>query len=106
MKLWIAALFSLSLFLVVLPGKAEAGYPSQLLGVCQKCGRDIVQEYRPLLCTNGCTQWQWVTIAHKHCRPAYKGKRKFDIMRSPLFHPANRKKPKYYRPEHRGTCCD
>ena len=106
MKFLIAATLSLSVLLTMIPEKAEAGYPCQFLGVCQKCGKDIVQEYRPPLCTNGCTQWQWVTIAHQHCRPAYKGRKKFDIMRSPLFNPANKKKPKYYPPEYRNGCCD
>lgn len=105
MKLWIAAL-ALSILSTMLPQDVEAGYSTQFLGVCQKCGKDIIAEYRPVLCTNGCTQWQWVTIAHHHCRPAYKGKRKFDFFHSPLVNPANKRKPKFYRLESRRGCCN
>lgn len=106
MKNWISLAAALTLLLAITPGFAGTAYPAQFRGVCQKCGRDLIAYYRPVLCTNGATDWQWVPEPHHHCRPAYKGKVKYDFFHSHLMNPAN---PKWNERRSRtalGWCCE
>ena len=81
MKNWISLTAALALLLVLTPVALKAGgYPAQFRGVCQQCGRDLIAYYQPVRCTNGTTDHQWVTAEHRHCRPAYKGKVKYDLL--------------------------
>jgi hypothetical protein len=92
MKHWISLTAALALLLVLTPLALHAGeYPSQFRGVCQQCGRDLIAYYQPVRCTNGTTDYQWVTAEHRHCRPACKGKVKYDFFNSYLMNPANPK---------------
>lgn len=90
---------------MTIPALAEGPYPAQFLGVCQKCGHDLIALYQPVECLDGRVEWQWVDVTHQHCRPAYKGKEKFDFFNSHLMNPANPKR-KHQRSGHgQATCC-
>lgn len=105
MKNRISLLAALSLLLMTIPALAEGPYPAQFLGVCQKCGHDLIALYQPVECLDGRVEWQWVDVTHQHCRPAYKGKEKFDFFNSHLMNPANPKR-KHQRSGHgQATCC-
>ncbi|HQW29331.1 MAG: hypothetical protein KA152_07600 [Verrucomicrobiales bacterium] len=106
MKNWIPLAALLSALLLMTPSFLEAAYPAQFRGVCQQCGRDLVAYYRPVLCTSGETDWQWVPERHQHCRPAYEGKQKFDFFHSYLMNPANPKWRDRHAPVSQDSCCD
>lgn len=108
MKSPIAVALAACLLLVAfVPTEGRAGYPTQFLGVCQRCGCDIIACYRLVECLDGGCEYQWVTERHDHCRPAYKGRRKFDLLRSPLVNPGAKKRPphRWGREIPRPSCC-
>ncbi len=96
---------ALSLLLITAPAVVEGSYPAQFLGVCQKCGHDLIALYRPVECLDGGVEWQWVDEKHQHCRPAYKGKEKFDFFHSNLMNPANPKRKNQRPTQEQVSCC-
>ena len=107
MKLRISLAAALAFLLALSPLVLEAGgYHTQFRGVCQQCGHDLIAYYRPVLCTDGTTRYQWVTTRHRHCRPAYKGRVKYDFFNSHLMNPANPKWRDIRSGAHPSDCCD
>lgn len=107
MKNWISLTAALAFLLVLTPVALEAGgYPAQFRGVCQQCGHDLIAYYRPVLCTNGTTEYRWVNAKHRHCRPACKGKVKYDFFHSYWMNPANPKWKDVRSGKYPSDCCD
>ena len=106
MKNRISLAAALCLLLMTAPALVEGSYPAQFLGVCQKCGHDLIALYRPVECLDGRVEWQWVDEKHQHCRPAYKGKEKFDFFNSHLMNPANPKRKSQRSTQEQVSCCE
>lgn len=87
---------------------AHETYHSKFLGVCQKCAENIYAYWRPVECIDGGVEWQWVEELHCHCRPAYKGRKKWRFIDSPLANPANDKgwKHRFCKNKQHKSCCN
>lgn len=92
LRTWFALAAALALSVPPLSASEQRRYPVQFRGVCQQCGHDLLAVYHPVECIGGGCDWQWVPVQHEHCRPVWKGRKKYDFFNSHLANPANPKR--------------